>query len=610
MKSCKSKVLRYITALVPFLFLDLTLRIASGCFNWYPVFAAEPLLFSLGFGALFLCVALLPANIRAGKIIYAAVYAVWALYAIVQYGAWRIFGRFLFLSDLRFAGEGLGFISYVKEIVDLRFITFAVLLVFWGVTGTLAVPGDAKRSRACPALLCGFICAQAAVPQLYDPAPQATDWDAWKYGSYEYEKFSSPVYDMALTGPYQFVARDACLSALSSPDEGEKRLEIDAFFNARAEHKDNEMTGMLKGKNLIMIQLESIDDFVLNSENTPALAGLQSESINFSEFYTPQYTAGYTFNTEFSAQTGLYPYANGNVAYSLSRSSFPYTIPNMLKNEGYAVNSFHKSGEQFYNRGAMHQAFGYEKYNSALDFAETELEAEDDRFLISSDQFYEKMTSSQPFCSFIITYSAHLGYDEQDTLTTKALKEFPEYADPSRHYEINGLFAKARITDEMVSLLLDRLRADGLLDNTAICVYADHYSYGLSDRGLLEEYSGKAGGRLLERTPCFIWYKGCKPMDISKTLQTIDLLPTLANLYGLEPPKTLGNDAFDPAYEGYVIFQHSASWMNGGTYVETGETQWNDGLSVGEIEKMTAYVQKFHEINDAILDINYYRGQE
>ena len=59
-------------------------------------------------------------------------------------------------------------------------------------------------------------------------------------------------------------------------------------------------------------------------------------------------------------------------------------------------------------------------------------------------------------------------------------------------------------------------------------------------RAVLEEYSEAAGGRLLERTPCFIWYEGCTPMTVDKTLQTVDLLPTLANLFGLPAPRTMG----------------------------------------------------------------------
>lgn len=592
-------------AVLPFWLLDLTLRTATGCAAWYPLYAAAPNLFSLGFGALFVALCLLPQRRTVGRILYGLIYAVWVVYAVVQYGIWRIFDRFLFLSDFLFAGEGLGFAGYIRQLIDARFVLVAVLLVLWGVLGVWRLPESLPRRRVCPVLVLFFALTQFVAPRLYAPVPETLDWDSWQSSGYEYERFSSSTYDLALTGPYQFVVRDACLSIVPDADAAEQRAQIDAFFDERPAHENNQMTGLLSGKNLILVQLESVDDFVLNDENTPTLARLQREGINFAEFYTPQYANGYTFNTEFAAQTGIYPYANGNVAYSLSRSAFPYALGNLFENVDYAANSFHKSEAKFYNRGAMHQAFGYEQYHSALAYAQDELQAGDDRFLIDCDELYSAMIAQQPFADFLITYSGHLGYDEIDALTTYALEQFPEYKDDSRPYEINGLFAKARLTDEMFAHLLARLEEDGLLKNTVICVYDDHYAYGLTDRAVLEEYSEAAGGRLLERTPCFIWYEGCTPQTVIKTLQTVDLLPTLANLFGMKVPDTMGRDAFDPDYEGYVIFPNGG-WLTDTAYAENGQIVWNNGMTDAEVSEMNAYARRFQEVNDAILDTDYY----
>lgn len=591
-------------AVLPFWLLDLTLRASTGCAAWYPLYAAAPNLFSLGFGALFTALCLLPRR-SVGRVLYGLIYAVWAVYAVVQYSIWRIFDRFLFLSDFMLAGEGLGFAGYIRQLIDVRFVLVVVLLVLWGALGVWRLPEGLLRRRVCPALVLLFALTQFIAPRLYAPVPETLDWDAWQSSGYEYARFSSSEYDLALTGPYQFVVRDAYLSVLPDADAAEKRAQIDAFFAERPAHQNNEMTGLLTGKNLILVQLESVDDFVLNDENTPTLARLQREGINFAEFYTPQYSNGYTFNTEFAAQTGLYPYANGNVAYSLSRSAFPYTVGNLLAGEGYTTGSFHKSEAKFYNRGAMHQAFGYAQYHSALDYAEDELQAGDDRFLVDTDELYERMVETEPFADFLITYSGHLGYDEIDALTTYALEQFPEYQDDSRPYEINGLFAKARLTDEMFAHLLERLEADGLLENTVICVYDDHYAYGLTDRAVLEEYSEAAGRCLLERTPCFIWYEGCTPQTVTKTLQTVDLLPTLANLFGLPVPDTMGRDAFDPEYEGYAIFP-DGGWLTDTAYAKNGQIVWNNGMTDEQVAEMNAYARRFQQVNDAILDTDYY----
>ncbi|WNX84207.1 LTA synthase family protein [Agathobaculum sp. NTUH-O15-33] len=597
------------TAVLPFWLLDLTLRAMAGSAGYYALYAAAPNLFSLGFGALFaaLCLAL---PRRAGRIAYGVCYALWAVYAVVQYGVWRIFDRFLFLSDFLFAGEGLGFLGYVRQLLDLRFAFFVLLLIVWGAFGVWRLPagGALPRRRVCDGLALFFALTQFAAPRCYASVPETLDWDAWQSSGYEYRKFASSSYDMALTGPYQFVARDAFLSLAPDADEEAALAEIEAFLAERPARQDNEMTGLLRGKNLIMVQLESIDDFVLNEENTPTMARLMREGVNFTNFYTPQYANGYTFNTEFAAQTGLYPYANGNVAYSLSRSAFPDTLAHLLRQAGYAANSFHKSEAKFYNRGAMHRAFGYEGYHSALDYAANETEAGTDRFLADCDELYEKMIESQPFFDFIITYSGHLGYDERDALTTYALERYPEYLDPARPYEISGLFAKARLTDELFERLLERLTEDGLLENTVFFVYDDHYAYGLTDRAVLETYSAQAGGALLERTPCFFWYPGCTPTTVSKTLQTIDILPTLANLYGLPEPRTPGRDAFDSAYPGWAVFP-DGTWMTDKAYVKNGAVEWNHGMTEEEIAQMNAYARRLAHVGDAILDTDYYRGR-
>ena len=112
----KRLLLHILLAVLPFWLLDLTLRIATGGAAWYPLYAAAPNLFSLGFGALFTALALLPPR-RWGRLLYGLIYAVWAVYAVMQYAVWRILDRVLFLSDFLFAGEGLDFAGYARQII-------------------------------------------------------------------------------------------------------------------------------------------------------------------------------------------------------------------------------------------------------------------------------------------------------------------------------------------------------------------------------------------------------------------------------------------------------------------------------------------------------------
>ena len=178
-------------AVLPFWLLDLTLRAATGCGAWYPLYAAAPNLFSLGFGALFAALCLLPRRRAVGRVLYGLVYAVWAVYAVVQYGIWRIFDRFLFLSDFLFAGEGLNFAGYVRQLIDARFVLVVVLLVLWGALGVRLLPETLPRRRVCPALVLFFALTQFAAPRLYAPVPETLDWDSWQSSGYDYERLSA-----------------------------------------------------------------------------------------------------------------------------------------------------------------------------------------------------------------------------------------------------------------------------------------------------------------------------------------------------------------------------------------------------------------------------------
>ena len=174
----KRLLLHILLAVLPFWLLDLTLRTATGGAAWYPLYAAAPNLFSLGFSALFTALALLPPR-RWGRLLYGLVYAVWAVYAVVQYAVWRILDRVLFLSDFLFAGEGLDFAGYARQIIDGRFAAVALLLLLWGVLGVRSLPAGTERRQALP-LLAAFLLAQGIAPRLYAPVPETLDWDAWE----------------------------------------------------------------------------------------------------------------------------------------------------------------------------------------------------------------------------------------------------------------------------------------------------------------------------------------------------------------------------------------------------------------------------------------------
>jgi arylsulfatase A-like enzyme len=142
-------------------------------------------------------------------------------------------------------------------------------------------------------------------------------------------------------------------------------------------------------------------------------------------------------------------------------------------------------------------------------------------------------------------------------------------------------------TDLFVRNLLAELESSGLLDDTVLVFYADHYNYYMLDDGLNMDIKGVDTMNLLQHTDFFIYSKDLKPQTVEKYTSSFDVLPTLANLFDLDAQYELlaGDDAFSDA-GGYAIF--------------------NDNTWVGGEENRTAEILRRRRINDLILTGNYW----
>ncbi len=601
-------VLCQLVLIATFCALDFWLRYQTRAIGLYSITELPPNLLTVLWAVLLSSIVTVIPSRKWGRIVYGVLYYFYFAYTLGQYGVYIVLDRFMYVSDLLLAGEGADYADYVMQFLNPGLIFQLLALVGLGVLGIFciprAVPKRAWMVRGIAMLLCVFAIANAG--KLYEPLDGDNVWDNFQKPAFEYQRFVSPNFGMQITGVYQFLCRDIQVQlSRNFSDTSALAGEIDAYFAQKPDHLGNEYTGLLAGKNVLVFMLESIDDWMITEEITPTLYGLMTTGMNFTNHFTPDYASGYTFNTEFAFNLGVYPYSNGNVSYALTRSDFRHSLANTFKANGYAANSFHEGEPDFYNRGPMHTAFGYEMYHCYRDYPWESVSVLDDRFLVENDVLYEKMTAGQPFFSFGITYSAHLPYKDDD-FTNYARELFPMYNDYGQ--ELSGLYAKARMTDEMFRLLLERLEADGLLEDTVIICYSDHYVYGLSDTELLQQKSEEAGSPILEKTPAFVWWSGCEGIEIDKVCHTVDLAPTIMNLFGFEVPKELmGSDILDDSYEGYAIFPYT-TWVTDKAYCKYGEIQWNNGMTQEEIQAMNAFVQQYYYINDAILDADYYAG--
>lgn len=234
-------------------------------------------------------------------------------------------------------------------------------------------------------------------------------WDGAYSPSEIYETFSDKKQSMLVSGIYEYAFRDLymTLGIFQHADPDDIRF-IDNYVESRDQHEKNEMSGIFEGKNLILIQLEAIDTWELCPEHMPKLYAIKQESMVFENHYTPAYITAGTFNTEFMANTGLFPAETGTSTSVYTRNDYSYSIANLFSKADYSSNSFHGSEGNIYNRGSIHQALGYEKYHAGSDMKMSDYML--DTQLMNG---YENMTAPDKFFDFIITISGHGPYNDK-----------------------------------------------------------------------------------------------------------------------------------------------------------------------------------------------------
>lgn len=589
-------------------------------------------LWPLAFGALWAAilsgfVRLFPA--KAGRVVYGILYFVAAIYAAVQTGYFYLFSEMMWLSDFRYASEGSDYFSVLLSYPIGWWLGLAALAV-QGIMILVKFPRWKQKwstGIAAAAVVIAASVGAACLPQ----AVFVQDGDI-RYASSDYGRVQSAeaAYDnmfnahrlYQVCGLYQTLEKDIYkngiypLTPSYAAAQKAGKSEINAYFAGRTVGGDNEMTGLLEGKNVVLVLMESMDDWMIG-EYTPTLERLMSEGISFTHFYTPGYGGIRTFNSEFCVNTGSFLSSQGGYAFDYITNTYRQSLASLLTQEGYSAKTFHYNDPSFYSRGVFSPAMGYSEYVCYGDYigADEEKLLYDDQLLFDNPGLNaEFFREGQPTLNFIITRSAHLSYKYNEVLSYWALKKYPEFRGLTGNEETDCAYLKAKLVDDLFARLLQELEDKGQLDNTVIIGVTDHYTYGYKDEASLYALSGVDDALLLERTPCFIWSADLQPMEVDKTLNTSDLLPTVLNLLGVDSPYDyIGRDAFDPTYEGCALFS-DGSWISGDIAYDAGTervfsiTGGEAEISSETLDAMAEKVQQFVRINNLILDTDYYKA--
>ena len=565
---------------------------------------------------------------KAARITFGVIYFLSAAYGAVQTGYYILFRQMMWISDFRYASEGSEFFSVLLQ-YPIGWWLFLTALLALGVVLVWRFPVRQEywyRNVIAGLTAAIAICGVVYLPELVFLHDRQIQFAVSDYGRAQsaeaaYDNMFNTHRLYRVCGIYQTAAKDIYRDFITpilpgyAAKQAQAAKQIDDYFAARGEKQDNEMTGIFQGKNVVFVLMESMDDFALG-EHTPTINRLMAEGIRFSNFYTPGYGSVRTFNTEFCANTGSFLSSSGGYAFDYVTNDFRQSLASLLTEQGYSAKVYHYNTPSFYSRGVFSPAMGYDEYVCYEDYVEEGREDDlySDQFLFDYQAVSDSFFRDGPKLNFIITRSAHLSYIYNEVLSYWGLKQYPEYRGMTGDEEQDCMYLKARLVDDMFARLLHELEARGELENTVIVAYTDHYAYGFKNVELMLELSGVENELLLEKTPCFIWSADGPSLEVTKTLNTADLLPTVLNLLGVDSPyHYIGRDAFDSGYIGYALFPNG-SWVCDGIAYSAADDLFFFGdadreLPTGFAEEMAGYVNDFVRINNLILETDYYKGK-
>ena len=350
---------------------------------------------------------------------------------------------------------------------------------------------------------------------------------------------------------------DIDFDALIANETDSTLKDMHEYFRDRTPTEKNQYTGMFQGKNLLLFTGEAFWIGAVNEQYTPTLYKLAHSGFVFENFYNPLWYYS-TVDGEYAATTGLIPtnQVNASQRYAGKNGvSMYFSMGNQLRALGYPTLAYHNNTANYYDRNLSHPNLGYDFYacDTGLDVAMTWPQSDLERMQLTLPQALE--------------------------YTIKTLEEAGE------------------------------------LENTVIVLSGDHYPYGLDGTGAIDELAGEgteADPFEKYRSTLILWSGDMEePVVVDKPCYSVDIIPTLSNLFGLEYDSRLlaGRDILSDA-PGLVIFNDYSYLTELGRYnADTDTFTPNEGAQVPENYAQDTYweARYIRSYSEKILFNDYYR---
>lgn len=424
----------------------------------------------------------------------------------------------------------------------------------------------------------------------------------------------------------------------------EKATELfNDYFNTKEKTKENKYTGVLTGKNIVFVHMESMQSFLMNlsfngKDVTPNLKRLAKEGMHFTNFY-PQVSTGTSSDTEFTLLTGLMPASSGTVFVSYYDRNY-FTIPKYLASRGYETFSMHGNLSSMWNRNKAHPSLGYNSmyFGDVFDYTDKDvinLGINDSLFFKEAIPMLESIEKNNTnYMGTVITLSNHSPFK---------LASMHSNLDLTSHYEVTndsgitqtlekdylsstsvGEYIKsANYADNALGDFISYIKNSNYFNNTVFVFYGDHDAkLSRNEINYLYNLNPETGGvykkgdknyvlydyyehELNKKTPLIIWSKNKELQSIFKgevtyTMGMYNVAATILNMYGIYNKYNVGEDIFTVKDNNLVIYPNGNILTNK-VYYNNSTNEYKE-LTDEKIDK--EYLDNINGIAEKRLDVS------
>lgn len=371
---------------------------------------------------------------------------------------------------------------------------------------------------------------------------------------------------------------------------------VEAAYNELKDEYNSKYTsvynldGYAKDKNVIILQLESMQNFVVNKtingkEITPNLNKFLSENVQFTNMHNQSFTT--TADSEHSMTTSLYPMENG-VAFSRYYLNTYNDIFSDYKQADYYTAYMHGNYGEFWNRKNLFSRLDVDKLNFLNEFedqSETINKYLSDELMykqaVQKIKQYDEESKEKPWLVDMVSASSHNPF-ELEGIQNKESKVSIDVGTYKGTYFGNYLEA-VNYADWAFGLFIEQLKQEGLYDDTLMIVYGDHAGVPMYDENMIKYINSTSEKELNDieiqlnytNILCGIKIPGSSHTVITKPVSKLDIKPTLTSLSGVNDQFSLGTNMFNNkefvlVNNGRIItdtYYYNGAWYN----IKTGE---------------------------------------